>query len=229
MLLGCTLENTITELDEPEPIDVEGCLRVEPEDLWFGTVQVGRSEARPRALTLSNDCDGEVVLEELRLSDPDVYSLSELDSPWLPGGDSVEVEVSFDPGTHHVGPDSLRILSSAGDHTVALHADGSAPVLEVADWLELPLGRAGCPQSAELVLSNQGSDTLVISDLLLEATSEDLHLDAPELPFRLIPGAETALGIDHLPLDTVTEAGRLVISSNDPARPEAQVGITATS
>jgi len=146
----------------------------------------------------------------------------------LAPGTSYPVYVRFHP--ENLGSATGSVIFHAGNpadpiRTVRLSATGEgAPRLELSGPA-LSLGVGDLSSEATLLLSNSGSEPLVVS--LLDIDSPFGLLDPPVGAFEIPAGAAEPLVV--LLADTVEglQSGTLTIHSNDPAIPVAKVPLRA--
>lgn len=150
---------------------------------------------------------------------------------WLLAGVMVAVQTQFQPeGTALAG--NLTYVADLAAYRPqlvragVLPADGE-PRLEL-ESRRLFLGwvRMGREARARLVLENDGSAPLTVHRLRFgHRASPDLELwPEPRLPLMIAPGGAVRLGVRFVPTRRGAHFGRLVIESDDPARPRVDVG-----
>lgn len=81
--------------------------------------------------------------------------------------------------------------------------------------------------TATVVISNVGADTLVISNIS-GPSSPFVLINPPSVPLA-IPAGSISFGVNFVPVGTGTFTDSLIISSNDTANPTVTVRLTATS
>ncbi len=148
--------------------------------------------------------------------------------PVLAPGASYPIHIRFHPET--IGSASGSVIFHAGDpadpiKTVRLSATGEgAPRLEL-DPPALSLGVGDMTASATILLSNSGSEPLLVS--LLDLDAPFALSDPPSGPFEIPAGAAQPLVVGLTdPVDGV-QSGHLTIHSDDPAIPLARVPLRA--
>jgi len=123
--------------------------------------------------------------------------------------------------------DVLRNLNGDGAPTrvqarIEVDSLGAAP--DVVDFGEV---NAGDSRDAVLLVRSVGTDTLVIEDLVLPASSGFSLVNAQELPPFLAPESVFELTLRYAPLQDETAQATLLIASNDRETPELPVTLRA--
>jgi subtilisin family serine protease len=179
------------------------------------------------------------------VGDPDIYSVP-LETkpfnfkmlspgPWLstspqsgtvPAGSYTEVEVIFDAHglmggdyeanlvVHSNDPDELEIEIPA-----FLHVTGATDIAVSEDTLDCGIVYIGYPESFSLVVSNQGTDVLTVTNLVSDLTQFSVDLTN----FVLAPGEDTVVNVTFSPTSVGVLWGNLTISSDDPDQPNLVV------
>lgn len=78
-------------------------------------------------------------------------------------------------------------------------------------------------------VQNVGSAGLTITDVsLCSGTTSEFIVVSPAVPFTVVPGSSTALMVTYDPADAGTDAGCIVVLSNDPASPSSALDLQGT-
>jgi hypothetical protein len=126
-------------------------------------------------------------------------------------GASLDIPVRFVPESEQVSSASLRF--EPGSEVVKLSGRGHAPVLVVADD-EVPATVVGCSGVATVTLSNEGSETLVVSDASVEGSDYALT----GWPADIGPADEGTVELRFTPGGSGDRGAVLTLTTNDPAR-----------
>ncbi len=208
---------------------IESALRVSPEELRFGGVAVDQKVEK--SLTIENVSDLEVTLEGLALHESNVaFSMSSAPVPrTLLPGEKHEVVIGYGPthlgiarGTLHVDSDSKRRPRIA----VAISGDGGGAEIavtpEVLDFKERP---DGSRTREHVRITNMGSSSAVELELFSVEIDGDSAFTAslPATPMRLKSGEFVDVPVYFDPSGARHHTGRLLVHSNDSARPVVAV------
>lgn len=207
---------------------------VEPPELHFGDVR--RAQTGYGALSITNV--GEEPLRLIELVPPETSSvrLGQLTHTELAPGETTGVGVSWVPMDFTELSSELYIESN--DPTtplVAVPLSGRVPAPRIAlDPLDHDFGviDRGTIIDLPITVTNEGEDDLRVSGVTYNSTStEELFVEdlgaISDLPLTLAPGADTVITVRYQPFDDIADEGNLIVSSDDPANPEAnasQVG-----
>ena len=102
-----------------------------------------------------------------------------------------------------------------------------SPVIEVTPSpIVLPATAVGLSGEAAFVVKNRGSATLEVSRVRVEG-SRELTVQGSTQALSLAPGEERPLALSFRPTTLTAATASLVLSSNDPDRPELVVPIEA--
>lgn len=193
----------------------------------FGDVRVG--EAHTLTLVLGNTGDCPLHLDAVSL-DSASFSAGAISSVVVPPQAEASIELAFEP--QRWGEDEAWLALDSNDEDVPhamvqLTGLGIAPEIHLDPTvLDLGVLNMGCEREAVVTVSNQGNDTLEVSQLQLVSAGVDIVLEDSE-PFALAPGQEQALWLTYSPLDLFDDEALLQVTSNDPVHPFAQSAITA--
>ncbi|HLF14685.1 MAG TPA: choice-of-anchor D domain-containing protein [Bacteroidota bacterium] len=138
----------------------------------------------------------------------------------VPAGFSQQVVVSVDaeglPGGDYYA--DLTISSNDPDEQIVvvpahLHVTAASDISIADDSLDFGETFIGYPETLPLLVTNQGTDSLVIDGL----SSDDAHFTLPAtLPLTVPPSGTVNIDVQFSPTDPVVESGTLTVHSNDP-------------
>jgi subtilisin family serine protease len=147
----------------------------------------------------------------------------------IAAGTSQDLQVRFDAlglmgGTYD---GSIRVLSNDPDGSplalpAALHVTGAPDIAVTPAALDFGTPFAGATLTGSLVVSNPGTDDLVISGV----TSTDPTLTVPGGGFTLHPRAAQSLAVTWHPTTPMSLNALVRIASNDPDAPVKEVPVT---
>jgi photosystem II stability/assembly factor-like uncharacterized protein len=195
----------------------------------FGNVCLG--SFADEALTINNSGSCPLSITGI-FGSADFLAPSVLSYPMVVGaGDSIEVEVRFQPSTFGAKSGTITIFSNdpAGAHTV--HVSGTAPSpranLIIANTGNFGKVCVGSFADEPLIVTNSGKCTLTINGV----TSSSGEFLAPEVisyPITIGPGDALPLPVRFQPLGFGTKSATITLSSDDPGSPlSVQVSGTA--
>lgn len=160
------------------------------------------------------------------------FSLNAITSPLIPPNGQAQFAVTFAPQTASNSRGYAYIESDDPDTPVAeiqLNGVGVAPIIDISPS-EYDFGTlyVGCDSSQPLTIANIGTADLVVDAFNWSTASNDLSFDSLEqvngsLPWTIAPNQSVDVFVDYAPLDELSDASFLTVSSNDPYYPEALV------
>ena len=200
-------------------------IAVEPAQLNFGQVVVGRSAQR--TLAVHNHGTDTLEVSSIRCSDA-AFTVVEGATFQLAAGGTQQVLVAFSPVSVGDQQCVLSIQSNDADQpivTVALSATAAGlPRIEVAPD-SIDFGQVGLGESAQqsLAIRNSGSAELQVSDL---QSSEPDFAVTGDTEFQLAPGDSREVGVAFVPSAVGAQQAALTIPSNDPEQPTFTVALS---
>ena len=237
-LCACGPEYEVNpENDIINPLDEGGApvILVDPPTIDFGQVDVVEGLDQVQLVTISNEGDAPLHIQELSLEhEGSAFDFSTIGSVLLAPGDVTELQVSFEPSASGAVSTTLYIDSDdplAPVSTVTLLGEGIAPSIEVSPTsYDFGTAWVGCENELELTLTNVGSAELVVEDFgyftasneLLFGGVEDSNGSQPGL-MSLAPTEYQEIYVSYEPIDDLEDIGYLAIDSNDPDQPTVQV------
>ena len=231
LCVGCSDYNLSVKSEESEPGVTMPEIEVSPLSHDFGALSAG-SETQAVTITIENIGNGDLDLTDVYLHGGNSnFSLTSVSSGVVTPLASVELIVSYSPGTYETNSDVISILSNDLDEPdvwVTLNGEGDAPVITVnPDYHDFGVVYLGCDDTLEIEIGNIGNSNLIISDieyfasLPVDFSLQDYATVNGSLPITVSPGGLIYLNVDYLPLDVLDDAAYIEISSNDPATPAA--------
>ena len=229
LLLGC-VDYGVNAKQDPPAGDTGSAapeITVAPMSIDFGALPLGAT-SDPTVVSITNDGDAGLALSGVSLVDTTApFSFTSFGSVLLGPGDTTTVEVSYLPDVEGLATAELVIESDDADEpsvAVALTGRGEGPDLVITPTLhDFGTLEYQATDSVWVNLANAGDSRLQISSITYVTTSAELDLDAmgngPGVD--LAPGASIDVRVDYTPTDDVPDEGYIVVTSNDPAEPEA--------
>jgi len=161
------------------------------------------------------------------------------DTFYLEPDEHKEVLINFLPETESMYNTYIDILSNDPDTphiVIPVDANGVAPVIDVySDRYLFDNIKLGCSDEEKLYIGNSGSLDLEIYDILQysslpEDISSDLNVaNNGVLPWTVEPGNYYEIDIEYTPSDFQDDQSIIMINSNDPVNPSAEVSHDGTS
>lgn len=192
-----------------------------PAVLDFGEVSVNGLQSIELSFIVANLGEGAVTLtgHDEPIGDEQFEVQAEPLEVLAEGGQRTFL-VRFLPRTEQAARAQLRI--DPGSELVELRGVGHAPVA-VLGQPETAATVLGCQSDAHLMLSNQGSEALAISDVSIVGT--DFLLTGWQADVS--PGASSRIDYIFVPSGSGNRGGTLTITSNDPLHPQLAVNLSA--
>ena len=140
-------------------------------------------------------------------------------SDTIPAGDSTKIEVTFDATDLNGGNYFADIIIASNDPdesevTVPAHLNvtGVPDITISADTMDLGIVYTGYSSTDTLIVSNEGTDSLNVSDI--SSDNPDYTVDTTN--FSLYPGETQEVVVTFTPSSVGIITGNLTISSDDP-------------
>jgi len=231
-LSGCTSDYGVAKhVEESDPGITVPEIEVDPTYHDYGALSAG-SESQDVIVNIKNIGNGDLNISNIYLHAGDSnFSLTAIPLGIVDSLSSVELIVTYAPGTYETNYDTISIVSNDDDEpivNVLLDGSGDAPVITITpDYHDFGNVYLGCDDTLSVEVGNIGNSNLIISDieffasLPVDFSMQDYEPGWGVLPITVAPGDTIDLNIDYLPLDTHDDAGYLEIVSNDPATPLA--------
>tara|TARA_Y100001963_G_scaffold160278_1_gene270232 strand:+ start:16901 stop:18457 length:1557 start_codon:yes stop_codon:yes gene_type:complete len=206
-------------------------IEVTPVEYSFGSLSAG-SESADAVITIENIGNADLSIDNIYLhSGNSNFSLTQVLTDTVESSASVDLIVTYSPGTYESNSDTISILSNDEDEPdvhVLLDGSGDAPVITIdPEYYNFGQINIGCDDDLEITVGNIGNSNLIISDLEYFASlPDDFSMSEYEsslgsLPITIAPGTEINLSVSYFPLDSLDDSAYIEITSNDPATPSA--------
>jgi hypothetical protein len=229
---GCSSDYGITkERIDPEPGVTAPEIEVDPTHHSYGALSAG-SEIQDVIINIENIGNGDLDISNIYLLNGDSnFTITVAPIGIVPSLGSVELIVSYSPGTYETNYETVSIVSNDDDEpivNVVLDGSGDAPVITVTpDYYDFGDVYLGCEDTIPIEIGNIGNSNLIISDieffasLPVDFSMQDYELSWGTLPITIPPGDTIDLNVDYIPIDDLDDASYIEITSNDPATPDA--------
>lgn len=212
---GCQVDNEVrTERGQFDDVSV---MVVDPGFLDFGGL--GTGESGVQSFTIRNDGGIPLEISEVRIEGATGFTLLTTATGNIPPESAITVDVMYEP-TNLTDAATVRIFGddpANPEDQVTLGGEWLLPILAIdPDPYAFGAVPFGCLTGKTLMLTNVGSDTLVINSIVQMGDGYSLPA-MPALPAEIAPG-------DHLPLQLLYEStstdlqtNQVWVSSNDPS------------
>ena len=232
LIAGCTSDYKLSrDIEKPDPGVTAPEIEVDPTHHSYGALSAG-SETQDVVINIENIGNGDLDISSIYLHNGNSnFSLTSVPSGIVESLNSVELIVTYAPGTYETNYETISIVSNDDDEpvvNVTLDGSGDAPVITITpDYHDFGNVYLGCDDTLSIEVGNIGNSNLIISDieffasLPVDFSMLDYEPDWGTLPIVIAPGSNIDLEIDYLPLDLLDDAAYLEITSNDPATPAA--------
>ncbi|MGH9804347.1 MAG: choice-of-anchor D domain-containing protein [Candidatus Acidiferrales bacterium] len=197
-------------------------LSVSPTALSFGSQTIGTTSAS-QPVTLSNTGSTSVTLSSATITGPFLLS-GWAGNTTLPAGQSLALQVAFNPATEGNLTGTLSITSNApsSPNVVSLSGTGtvsSAPLASVSPTsLNFGTQTVGTPSSPQTVtVANAGTADLAISGISI--TPSVFTISGPAAPVTVAPSQSVSYGVTFTPTASQSYSGQLSFTSNSSGSP----------
>lgn len=208
-------------------------IQVTPSVINFPNIDATGGTQAQEIVIVSNVGDVDLHIEDLYVDDDTgPFSLNAITSALIPPMGQAQFAVTFAPQTAANNRGYALIESDDPDTPVAeiqLNGVGVAPVIDITpSEYDFGMLYVGCDSSQPLTISNIGTADLIVDSFDWSTASNDLSFDALEpvngpLPWTIAPSQSVDVFVDYAPMDSISDASFLTVSSNDPYLPEALV------
>ena len=208
-------------------------IQVTPSVINFPNIDATGGTQAQEIVIVSNVGEVDLHIEDLYVDDDTgPFSLNAITSALIPPNGQAQFAVTFAPQTAANNRGYALIESDDPDTPVAeiqLNGVGVAPVIDITpSEYDFGMLYVGCDSSQPLTISNIGTADLVVDSFDWSTASNDLSFDALEpvngpLPWTIAPSQSIDVFVDYAPMDSISDASFLTVSSNDPYLPEALV------
>ncbi len=207
-------------------------IAVARDEVAFGNVQAGLT--KDETVTLSNTGNATLGINGVSIAGANASAFMQSNTcSTIAAGESCEVKVTYIPDGEGTQSATLTISSTDADNSsvdVALNGRSVlAPIPEIAVTpASLSLGRAqvGQSKSAQITISNNGNETLLINGINLAGTDASEFLQTNNCT-TVAPEQTCAVEISFTAAAVGVRNAQLVISSDDPENAEVAVPVSA--
>jgi len=200
-------------------------IEVDPLLLDFGDVPIDTADVG--IFTISNVGDDDLEITSCTyVGDTEFWVSADPSGTVLVPGDSVELEVTFEPDDVWTYYGEIGIASNDPDEPVVMVeviGGGIAPDIDVTPTL-LQFGQVAIGSSSAMTatISNVGDVDLELDTLSISGTTE-YSLTVDPSGTVLAPAASTSVEVTYAPVDVGADGATLSIPSNDPDEPVVYV------
>ncbi len=223
-MTGCEDRTTVGGGDPSTHPSLGAAIEVSESRLDFELLDAGAW--RGLALDIHSVGTGNLYLGSLTIDGSAAFTIDGDDTAHaIAPGDHTTVHIRFEPLADGMTLGALHIASNDPDDpdlAVELAGTGMAPRIQLspASW-DYGEADAGCPHEQVVEITNIGSKVLVVEDVDVSASSDELSYTW--LFFEgtsLQPGESHNVTVTYEPRDEMPDTGYLYVTSNDPTRPE---------
>ncbi len=217
---------TLTGIGVSEKVENVPIIKVEPYEIDFGKVRLGRSEKR--YFTISN-----VGAEPLFVSS--ISSLSEnfkvtVSLPLrLSYGDSVSVSVEFQPDSEKDFSSSIQIVSNSVSNPqtgVLVRGIGAEPHIFVDEIIDFGGVKVGKTVKKQLIIRNTGSFSLSVSNISLSGSDA---FSVSDLGSFIVPENQSySIEVSFTPSDFESYNAELILYSDDVTKSIVKVKLSGS-
>ncbi len=196
-------------------------IAVTPDRLVFPTVSVEHERWAELTFSVTNlGADAVTVTGHDEVGAATAFAVDADPLLVIEPGVTEDLVVRFSPGT--AGTWSTDLLIQPGDEQVHLEGTGTAPVIDVGR-ISFDAVVLGCSGPGYVPVTNLGTEALAFTSAHL--TSDEFAVVG--LPDEIAPGATDYVELQFTPAAGGSRTTSLVLSTNDPATPDAAVPVTA--
>ena len=215
-MLGCKIDQGVGQVKDTDAGEGAPEILIEPDALYFSTLDLGQEEILP--FTITNIGDADLHISAMEYFGASAFALQATDSaPTLEPGASITVNVRFSP----VGPEDrgeIHILNdSVGSPEPLVHVEGGGRLPELLispDPLDFGNILVGCSRTEPIRFTNVGDAPLLITSLA--EVGEGYELGDVTLPLSIEPGGYTEVPLTLTPATDTYHASELFVAANDP-------------
>lgn len=206
---------------------------VNPPIINFPNLDATNGAQAQEVVIVSNIGTVDLHIQDLYVDDEaGPFSLNAISSPLISPNGQAQFAVTFAPQTAANNRGYVYIESDDPDTPVAeiqLNGVGIAPIIDISpSTYDFGTLYVGCDNSQPLTIANIGTANLIVSSFSWSTASNDLSFDALQavngpLPWTIPPNQSVDVFVDYSPMDEISDASFLTVSSNDPYLPDALV------
>lgn len=170
LALSCTSDYKIVkDVPDSEPGVTAPEIEVDPTHHSYGALSAG-SESQDIIINIKNLGNGDLNISSVYLHDGSSnFTLTSIPVGIVDSLDSVELIVSYAPGTYETNHETISIVSNDEDEpivNVTLDGSGDAPVITVTpEYYDFGGTFLGCDDTVPVSVGNIGNSNLIISDI----------------------------------------------------------------
>ena len=169
MIAGCSDYKISQITEELEPGVTAPEIEVDPTYHNYGALSAG-SETQDVVINIENTGNGELNISNIYLNNGNSnFSLTTVPTGIVDSLDSVELIVTYAPGTYETNHETVSIVSNDEDEpivNVLLDGSGDAPVITITpDYYDFGDVYLGCDDTLSIEVGNIGNSNLIISDI----------------------------------------------------------------
>ena len=229
--VGCSDYHLQKHSEPEEPGITEPEIEVDPTYHGFGALTAG-TETQEVVITIDNIGNADLNISDIYLhGGSSNFSLTSSPTGIVEPTSSVEMIITYSPGTFETNYETVSILSNDADEpvvSISLDGSGDAPIITVTpDYYDFGNVYLGCDDTIPVEIGNIGNSNLILSDieyfasLPVDFSLIEYETQVGELPITIAPGETIELNVDYIPLDDLDDSAYIEITSNDPATPIA--------
>lgn len=211
---ACQIDQGVGQVKDTDAGEGAPEILIEPDALYFSTLDLGQEEIQP--FTITNIGDADLHISAMQYFGASAFAVQATESaPDLAPGESVTVNVRFSP----VGPEDrgeIHILNdSVGSPEPLVHVEGTGRLPELLispDPLDFGNILIGCSRTEPIRLTNTGDAPLVVSSVA--EVGEGFELGDFVLPITILPGAYSELPLTLTPLTDTYYTSQLFVAAN---------------
>jgi hypothetical protein len=220
-----------------EEVEANICLSVNPTVLVFpDTSAMHDGGSAQQSINLTNCGDDTVSVIGLQTENSSIdFLIPPLQNPILYPGNSITTTISFTPQSGGSKEETLLIESTDPNNPVIevqMSGVGIAPVItEGVDSLTFEDIPVGCEYTDSVVISNTGTSSLIVNDIVFEPSSSEFSYTIPEsleFPFTISAETEAEIPFSYRPFDESNDLAYFIVSSNEPNSPEWFINLSGS-
>jgi len=209
IISGCTSDYKISpDIEESEPGITAPEIEVDPTHHSYGALSAG-SETQDVIINIGNIGNGELNISDIYLhSSTSNFTITASPVGIVDSLNSVELIVSYSPGTYENNYETISIVSNDEDEpivNVSLDGSGDAPVIIITpDYHDFGKVYLGCDDTLSIEVGNIGNSNLIISDIeFFASVPVDFSMQNYEsswgiLPITIAPGDVIDFSMDYI-------------------------------
>jgi len=214
-LTGCPNDQGLGQVKDTDAGDGLPEILVEPDHLYFDTLDMG--DEATQSFTVTNLGDADLVVSSMTYFGTPAFAVQTAESaPTVAPGESIQVDVRFSP----VGPEDrgeIHILNNdpgSPEPLVYVEGTGRVPELVISpDPLDFGNVLIGCSRSEPLRFTNVGEAPLILSSVAQVGDAFELELPFT-LPATIEPGDYLEAELTLIPSEDTLYQSDVFVSAN---------------